>query len=95
MLNRQTDSIDHFKRSLDLFQQLLNQNPGDTNLEYRVRIAHFRIGNVLMDQDRAKEALEQYYLPYGKQWLDRPLDPTLNSREAHMMLCCARECGRR
>ena len=82
MLNRPTDSIDHFKRSLELSEQLLNQNPGDTNLE-SVRIAHFRIGNVLMDQNRAKEALEQYYLPYAKQWLDRPLDPALNSGEAH------------
>ena len=84
MLNRPTDSMDHFKRSLELSQQLLNQNPGSTNLEHGVRIEHFRIGNVLMDQNRAKEALEQYYLPYAKQWLDRPLDPTLNSREAHM-----------
>ena len=83
MLNRPTDSIDHFKRKLELLQQLLNQNPGDTNLEFKVRIVHFRIGNVLMDQKRAKEALEQYYLPYAKQLLDRPLDPTLNSREAH------------
>lgn len=84
MLNRPTDSMDHFKRSLQLAQQLLNQNPGSTNLEHDVRIEHFRIGNVLMDQNRAKEALEQYYLPYGKQSLDRPLDPALNSREAHM-----------
>lgn len=83
MLNRPTDSIDHFKRRLELLQQLLNQNPGDTNLEFKVRIAHFRIGNVLMDQKRAKEALEQYYLPYATQLLDRPLDPTLNSGEAH------------
>jgi tetratricopeptide (TPR) repeat protein/tRNA A-37 threonylcarbamoyl transferase component Bud32 len=84
MLNRPTDSIDHFKRRLELLQQLLNQNPGDTNLEFKVRTAHFRIGNVLMDQGRAKEALEQYYLPYAKQLLDHPLDPTLDSSDAHM-----------
>jgi tetratricopeptide (TPR) repeat protein len=28
--------------------------------------------------------LEQYYLPYATQLLDRPLDPTLNSGDAHM-----------
>jgi tetratricopeptide (TPR) repeat protein len=84
MLNRPTDSIDHFKRKLELLQQLLNQNPGDTNLEFKVRVAHFRIGNVLLDQKRPKEALEQYYLPYAKQLLDRPLDPTLDSGDAHM-----------
>jgi serine/threonine protein kinase/tetratricopeptide (TPR) repeat protein len=84
MLNLPTDSKDHFKRSLQLFQQLLNQNPGSTKLVNWVKVEHFRIGNVLRDQGRAKEALEQYYLPYGKHWLDRPLDPTLNSADAHM-----------
>jgi tetratricopeptide (TPR) repeat protein len=35
-----------------------------------------------LDEDRTKEALEQYYLPYGKPWLDRPLGSTTDSFEA-------------
>ena len=81
---RSTEAQDHFRDSLKLFSQLLEKDPDNTEFQTWVRIEHFRIGNVLLDEGRAKEALEQYYLPYGKQWLDRPLDPTLSSKEAHM-----------
>jgi tetratricopeptide (TPR) repeat protein len=36
-----------------------------------------------MNQNRAREALEQYFLPYGKHWLERAVDPALGSGEAH------------
>jgi serine/threonine protein kinase/tetratricopeptide (TPR) repeat protein len=83
-LGRSTEAKDHFQNSLKLFSQLLEKNPDSTEFKTWVRVEHFRIGNVLLDEGRAKEALEQYYLPYGKQWLDHPLDPTLSSKEAHM-----------
>jgi tRNA A-37 threonylcarbamoyl transferase component Bud32/tetratricopeptide (TPR) repeat protein len=82
-LERSTEAQDHFRNSLDLYRQLLEKNPDDTDFKDRVRRENFRIGSVLLDEGRPKEALEQYYLPYGKQWLDRPLDPTLDSGEAH------------
>jgi serine/threonine protein kinase len=83
-LERSTEALDHFQKSLNLYQRLLEKNPDSADFLDEVRVENFRIGNVLLGEDRTAEALEQHYLPYGKQWLDRSLDPTLSSREAHM-----------
>ncbi len=86
MLNRPTDSIDHFKRSLELSKQLLNQNPGDTNLE-SVQITHFRIGNVLIEQNRAKEALEQFTcLTRSSGWIALWTRHSIPGRRTRVML---------
>ncbi len=74
----------HYRRSLELFRQLPDRVPGDTSADYRVRVANYRIAGALGGLGRTREALEQYILPYEKQWLDRPVGPTLSPRDAHM-----------
>ncbi len=83
MLGRNDEAMLHFQRNLELLRQLLSQNPGSTKLANWVRIENFRIGNNLMGQNQAQEALDQHYLPYAKSWLQRTVDPTLSSKQAH------------
>jgi serine/threonine protein kinase len=82
-LGRSDEALVKNQRSLDLFMQLLKQHPDDPDLQHWVVTEHFKIGNELLEQGRAREALDQHYLPYAKAVLDRAVDPTLGSWEAH------------
>jgi tetratricopeptide (TPR) repeat protein len=82
--HRYDEAIVHYRQSLDLFRQLHDRLPDDTYVEFRARTANFRIAGAVMALGRTREALEQYILPYGKRWLERSVDPTLPSWEAHM-----------
>ena len=64
-------------------QQLRHRRPLDDSTLTAEVIANYRIGNDLMAQEHAQEALEEHYLPYGKPWLDRAVDTKASSREAH------------
>ena len=83
-LDHLTEAQDHFQNSLKLYRQLLAKNPDNTDFQDGVSVENYKIGNILLDQGRTREALEQYYLPYGKRWLDRSPDPALDSRQAHI-----------
>jgi serine/threonine protein kinase/tetratricopeptide (TPR) repeat protein len=92
--DRLDEALVHYRRSLELFRQLLDQPPRNAEAKTWVQVANFKIGHILLEQGQAREALEQHYLPYGKEWLDRALDPTLASREAHMCYVAHQIVGR-
>ena len=82
-MGRSDEALVKNQQSLQLFQQLFEQDPGDEDLRHWIITEHFKIGNELLEQGRAREALDQHYLPYAKSLLDRAVDPTLGSGEVH------------
>ncbi len=83
VLGRTDEALAQHRQSLDLFRQLLDRNPGNAELEDGVTLQNFKIGHVLRSKGLPREALEQHYLPYGKQRLQRAIDTTVTSKEAH------------
>ena len=48
-----------------------------------ITFSNFKIGHGLRAQGHTKEALEQYYLPYAKDLLNRPPDSGISSDDLH------------
>jgi len=82
-LGRRDEALEHHRRSLDWVQRLRDQDPNDAFGSRYLRIANFRIGNDLVGLEHFQEALDEHFLPYGKPFLDRAVDASISSDEAH------------
>jgi serine/threonine protein kinase/tetratricopeptide (TPR) repeat protein len=83
-MGRSDEALVKNRQSLELLVQLLDQDPDNPDLQRWVLVEHWKIGNELLEQGQAQEALDQHYLPYAKARLERAVDPTLSSTEAHV-----------
>ena len=71
----------HYRRFLEVAEKLSQAKPNDPAGILRIRTAHLHIGGAIADQGRVREALEQYVLPYAKEWLARPVSLSANKWE--------------
>jgi len=79
--DRPAEAEVHYRRFLEVAEKLSQAKPNDAAAILLIRTAHLHIGGAIADQGRVREALEQYILPYAKEWLERPVSLSANKWE--------------
>jgi tetratricopeptide (TPR) repeat protein len=78
------EALVHMQRHVAISEEILKANPTDATAIRGLPRAHLHYANLLSDQGRNKEALEQYYR-YGKEWLEHPVPTSADPEDLETM----------
>jgi serine/threonine protein kinase len=82
-LGRHEEAMSFFQRSLEDLEAAGKLGFDQTKLSAALALTHFHIAGVLQRQGRVQQALEEHFLPYGKERLERSAARPADFWEAH------------